>query len=57
MRGMRRTLLRVWQTNFVRVRGHPRGNLTGFTIFEPSIDAKLLELLKEIAPRASHVTY
>src|SRR5262245_12480876 len=29
---------------FVRSLGHPGGNLTGFTIFEPSIGAKLLEL-------------
>jgi len=28
----------------------PGGNLTGLYVFEPSIGAKLLELLKEIAP-------
>jgi putative ABC transport system substrate-binding protein len=29
---------------------HPGGNLTGFYVFEPSLGAKLLGLLKEIAP-------
>src|SRR5262245_4438842 len=31
---------------------HPGGNSTGFYVFEPSIAAKLLELLKEIAPHS-----
>jgi|HubBroStandDraft_6_1064221.scaffolds.fasta_scaffold133644_2 putative ABC transport system substrate-binding protein len=34
---------------------HPGGNLTGLYVFEPSLGAKLLALLKEIAPRTSHV--
>jgi putative tryptophan/tyrosine transport system substrate-binding protein len=34
---------------------HPGGNLTGFYVFEPSLGAKLLELLKEIAPHLSRV--
>jgi putative ABC transport system substrate-binding protein len=34
---------------------HPGGNLTGFYVFEPSFGAKLLELLKEIAPHVAHV--
>jgi len=33
----------------------PGGNLTGFTVMEPSLGAKLLELLKEIAPRLTRV--
>ena len=33
----------------------PRGNATGFTLFEFSIAAKWLELLKEIAPTVRHV--
>jgi ABC-type uncharacterized transport system substrate-binding protein len=33
----------------------PGGNLTGFTVLEPSVGAKLLELLKEIAPRITRV--
>src|SRR5262245_42510693 len=34
---------------------HPAGNLTGFYVFEPSLGAKLLELLKEIAPHVARV--
>jgi putative ABC transport system substrate-binding protein len=34
---------------------HPGGNLTGFYVFEPSLGAKLIELLKEIAPRVARV--
>jgi len=34
---------------------HPGGNATGFTAFEYSLSGKLLELLKEIAPRVIRV--
>src|ERR1700730_1316481 len=34
---------------------HPGGNLTGFYVFEPSLIAKMLELLKEIAPQIGRV--
>jgi putative tryptophan/tyrosine transport system substrate-binding protein len=34
---------------------HPGGNLTGFYVFEPSLGAKLLDLLKEIAPNITRV--
>jgi putative ABC transport system substrate-binding protein len=34
---------------------HPGGNLTGLYVFEPSLGAKLLELLKEIAPQVARV--
>jgi putative tryptophan/tyrosine transport system substrate-binding protein len=34
---------------------HPGGNATGFTAFEFSLNAKLLELLKEIAPGVTRV--
>jgi len=34
---------------------HPGGDLTGFSVLEPSIGAKLLELLKEVAPRITRV--
>ena len=37
---------------FVASLAHPGGNITGFTNFDYSIGGKLLELLKEIAPRA-----
>jgi putative ABC transport system substrate-binding protein len=39
----------------VRSLSHPGGNMTGFTVLEPSVGAKLLELLKEIAPRIRRV--
>jgi len=35
---------------YVQSLGHPGGNSTGFTTLEPSVGAKLLGLLKEIAP-------
>jgi putative ABC transport system substrate-binding protein len=34
---------------------HPGGNITGFTNLEPSVGAKWLELLKEIAPSVTRV--
>jgi putative tryptophan/tyrosine transport system substrate-binding protein len=34
---------------------HPGGNLTGSYVFEPSLGAKLLELLMEIAPHLARV--
>jgi putative ABC transport system substrate-binding protein len=34
---------------------NPGGNLTGFYVFEPSLGAKLLDLLKEIAPNIARV--
>ena len=40
---------------FVQSLARPGGNLTGFTVLEPSIGAKLLELLKQIAPDVSRV--
>ena len=41
---------------FVASTARPGGNLTGFSAFEPSIVGKLLEALKEIAPRTARVT-
>jgi ABC-type uncharacterized transport system substrate-binding protein len=35
---------------FVQSLAHPGGNLTGFSTLEPSFGAKLLQLLKEVAP-------
>ena len=34
---------------------HPGGNLTGFYVFEPSLGEKMLELLKEIAPKVARI--
>jgi putative tryptophan/tyrosine transport system substrate-binding protein len=38
---------------FVASLAHPGGNATGFTAFEYSMSGKLLELLREIAPRVT----
>jgi putative ABC transport system substrate-binding protein len=43
------------EDGFVQSLAHPGGNLTGFAVLEGSIGAKLLELLKEIAPSVSRV--
>jgi len=40
---------------FVASLARPGGNITGFTLFEMSIAAKWLELLKQIAPRVETV--
>ena len=40
---------------FVQSLAHPGGNITGFTNFEPTVGAKWLELLKDIAPRVKRV--
>jgi ABC-type uncharacterized transport system substrate-binding protein len=40
---------------FVQSLARPGGNLTGFMVLEPSLGAKLLGLLKEIAPRVRRV--
>jgi putative ABC transport system substrate-binding protein len=40
---------------FVNNLAHPSGNVTGFMIFEYSVSAKWLELLKQIVPRLTQV--
>src|SRR4029079_13018486 len=40
---------------FVPSLSRPGGNITGFSVEEPSMGGKWLELLKEIAPRVNHV--
>jgi putative ABC transport system substrate-binding protein len=40
---------------FVASLARPGGNITGFTNLEPSVGAKWLELLKELAPLVTHV--
>src|SRR5262249_46379491 len=39
----------------VRSLARPEGNTTGFSVFEPTIGGKWLELLKEAMPRLSRV--
>ncbi len=41
---------------FIESLARPGGNVTGFTNLEPTVGSKWLELLKEIAPRVTHVT-
>jgi putative ABC transport system substrate-binding protein len=44
-------------SGFVASFPRPGGNVTGFTLFEPSIAGTWLELLKEIAPRVTRVAF
>jgi putative ABC transport system substrate-binding protein len=37
-------------SGFVAALNHPGGNITGFSVLEPSLGSKWLELLSEIAP-------
>jgi putative ABC transport system substrate-binding protein len=41
---------------FVQSLAHPGGNITGFSNLEPTFGAKWPEMLKEIAPRVTHVS-
>jgi ABC-type uncharacterized transport system substrate-binding protein len=43
-------------SGFVASLARPGGNATGFTQFDFSLSGKWLEVLKEIAPRVTHVT-
>ena len=43
-------------SGFVQNLGHPGGNLTGFSTFEPSVGGKWLALLKEAAPKVSRIS-
>jgi putative ABC transport system substrate-binding protein len=42
-------------SGFVDNLAHPGGNITGFTNFEPSMGAKWVEILKEIAPNIANI--
>jgi putative tryptophan/tyrosine transport system substrate-binding protein len=42
-------------SGFAASLAHPGGNMTGFTVNDPAMGAKWLELLKEIAPRTVRV--
>ena len=44
-------------SGFVASFPRPGGNVTGFTIIEPTMAGKWLELLKEIAPRVTRVAF
>ena len=44
-------------SGFVQSLPRPGGNATGFTIMEPAIAGKWLELLKEIAPRVNRTAF
>ena len=44
-------------SGFVKSLARPGGNATGFTIMEPTITGKWLELLKEIAPRVNRAAF
>ena len=44
-------------SSFVASFSRPGGNVTGFTNIEPTMAAKWLELLKEIAPRVNRVAF
>jgi putative tryptophan/tyrosine transport system substrate-binding protein len=42
---------------FVPSLAHPSGNLTGLTMYEPSVSGKWLEMLKEIEPQLARVAF
>lgn len=42
-------------SGFAATLAHPGGNLTGFALFESALGGKWVGLLKQIAPRTSHV--
>jgi putative ABC transport system substrate-binding protein len=44
-------------SGFVESLARPGGNATGFTLMEPTITGKWLELLKELAPRVNRAAY
>ena len=44
-------------SGFVASLPRPGGNVTGFTLSEPTMAGKWLELLKEIAPRVARVAF
>ncbi len=44
-------------SGFVESLARPGGNATGFTVMEPTITGKWLELLKEIAPRVKRAAF
>jgi len=45
------------EQGFVGSLAHPDGNLTGLTMYEPSVSGKYLGMLKEIEPQLTHATF
>jgi putative ABC transport system substrate-binding protein len=43
------------EAGYAQSYAHPGGNMTGFTVFEASINSKWLQLLKDIAPNVARV--
>jgi putative tryptophan/tyrosine transport system substrate-binding protein len=44
-------------SGFITNLAHPGGNITGFSSFEPSMGGKWVEMLKEVAPGTSRMTF
>jgi ABC-type uncharacterized transport system substrate-binding protein len=44
-------------SGFVRSLAHPEGNLTGLTMYEPSVSGKYVSMLKEIEPQLTHAAF
>jgi putative tryptophan/tyrosine transport system substrate-binding protein len=45
------------EQGFVGSLAHPDGNLTGLTMYEPSVSGKYLSMLKEIEPQMTHAAF
>jgi ABC-type uncharacterized transport system substrate-binding protein len=43
------------EAGYVQSYAHPGGNMTGFTVFEVSLNSKWLQLLKDVAPNVTRV--
>jgi putative ABC transport system substrate-binding protein len=43
------------EAGYVQSYAHPGGNMTGFTVFEGSLNSKWLQLLKDVAPNVTRV--
>jgi putative ABC transport system substrate-binding protein len=45
------------ERGFVASLAHPGGNMTGFSHLEPTLGAKWLDLLKQVAPQVTRIAY
>jgi putative ABC transport system substrate-binding protein len=43
------------EAGYVQSYAHPGGNMTGFTVFEASLNSKWLQLVKDVAPKVTRV--